>query len=374
MEPRFLSEAGSGLSEEQSQLAATIANIAQAGVFLSFGPMVCLYGPAIFRVVTFIRSLFASNYMAFIGAVAAADTMTYFEVFVDRAVILIAGTVTMTIASLRSKKIRAYTAGAVLGTQIAIPLMSLLRQQLYFNSGFVGCTGLGTKTAMFPDGEPTGCPGGFDSLEFQITFQGTKSLQVIIVSVFAFLGQRLMNFSISLMGATMIIDGTVDLLKTVLILILSADQTTTVLNFITTWNMVLTYSMAAFGYGMQKVLLNNKDKQDEDGVEETPKILAAKKALKEAKLEHAKASGMVMARIEQEYYLRKPENGDMPYCKCFHGKISPIDNIMDCMNKLDKYMGVMLEGDASKRAKKSKVGLVKNLISPKKKKKDVVAV
>lgn len=141
MEPRFLSEAGSGLSEEQSQLAATIANIAQAGVFLSFGPMVCLYGPAIFRVVTFIRSLFASNYMAFIGAVAAADTMTYFEVFVDRAVILIAGTVTMTIASLRSKKIRAYTAGAVLGTQIAIPLMSLLRQQLYFNSGFVGCTG-----------------------------------------------------------------------------------------------------------------------------------------------------------------------------------------------------------------------------------------
>lgn len=227
---------------------------------------------------------------------------------------------------------------------------------------------------MFPDGEPTGCPGGFDSLEFQITFQGTKSLQVIIVSVFAFLGQRLMNFSISLMGATMIIDGTVDLLKTVLILILSADQTTTVLNFITTWNMVLTYSMAAFGYGMQKVLLNNKDKQDEDGVEETPKILAAKKALKEAKLEHAKASGMVMARIEQEYYLRKPENGDMPYCKCFHGKISPIDNIMDCMNKLDKYMGVMLEGDASKRAKKSKVGLVKNLISPKKKKKDVVAV
>ena len=139
---RFLSEdAGSGLTEEQSQLAAFIANIAQAGVFLTFGPMVCLYGPAIFRVVTFIRSLFASNYMAFIGAVAAADTMTYFEVFVDRSVILIAGTITMTIASLRSKKIRAYAAGAVLGTQLAIPLMGLIRQQLYFETGFVGCTG-----------------------------------------------------------------------------------------------------------------------------------------------------------------------------------------------------------------------------------------
>lgn len=76
-----------------------------------------------------------------------------------------------TVASLKAERLRAYTSGAVLGTMIATPLVALLRQSLYF--GWVGCTGLGEKTIMFPDGAPTGCDP--DSTEYQITFQGTKA-------------------------------------------------------------------------------------------------------------------------------------------------------------------------------------------------------
>ena len=72
---------------------------------------------------------------------------------------------------------------------IATPLVAIVRQNLYF--GYVGCTGYGEKTAMFPDGVPTGCSQ--DSQEFQITFQATKALTVAIVAGMALLGTKTMG-------------------------------------------------------------------------------------------------------------------------------------------------------------------------------------
>ena len=50
-------ELGSGLDQltEISQTAAFVASITQAGVFVSFGPFICIYGPSIFRLVAFLR-------------------------------------------------------------------------------------------------------------------------------------------------------------------------------------------------------------------------------------------------------------------------------------------------------------------------------
>ena len=72
---------------------------------------------------------------------------------------------------------------------IATPLTNFMRTMLYNN--WVGCTGYGEKTAMFPDGVPTGCSQ--DSQEFQITFQATKALTVAIVAVMALLGTKTMG-------------------------------------------------------------------------------------------------------------------------------------------------------------------------------------
>ena len=82
-----------------------------------------------------IRSLFAMNYLAFIGSVSSVNRMTAFSVFTDQLAVLAVGTLSMTIASLKAARLRAYTSGAVLGTMIATPLVALLRQTLYFGYG-----------------------------------------------------------------------------------------------------------------------------------------------------------------------------------------------------------------------------------------------
>lgn len=126
------------------------------------------------------------NYLAFINSVSSVNRMTAFSVFTDQIAVLAAGTLSMTIASLRAKRLRAYTAGAVLGTMIATPLVAVIRTQLYF--GPVGCTGYGTKTVEFPEGMPIGCD--HESTAFQVTYQLTKGLVVALVVGFAIVGQK----------------------------------------------------------------------------------------------------------------------------------------------------------------------------------------
>lgn len=205
-----------------------------------------------------VRSLFAMNYLAFISSVSAVNRDTAFTVFTDQLAVLAVGTLSMTIASLKAAKLRAYTSGAVLGAMVATPLVAIIRQSLYFD--YVGCTGVGAKSAMFPDGMPSGCDP--DSQEFQLVFQGTKALTVFIVATFALLGTKTMGFSIAMMGATMIINGSLDLTKSILLTIVE-DQAAglQILRTMDTITLPVTYGIAGAGYFIQWMIL--KPKRDE---------------------------------------------------------------------------------------------------------------
>ena len=237
------------------QTAALLANVVQAGVFVFLGPFICTFGPAIIHISMLIRSLFAMNYLSFINSVSAVNRMTAFSVFTDQLAVLSVGTLSMTIASLKAARLRAYTSGAVLGTMIATPLVALVRQTLYFS--YVGCTAYGEKTAMFPDGVPIGCSQ--DSNEFQLTFQGTKALTVAIVAGMALLGTKTMGFSIAMMGATMIMSGGLDLTKTILLQVASDPSTAVqVETTMAALQMPITYAIAGFGYLTQWMILKPK--------------------------------------------------------------------------------------------------------------------
>ena len=94
--PFAMSNASAVPVEVQSQSAALVASIVQGGVFLLMGPFVCIFGPAIIHIVTLIRSLFAMNYLAIIGAVSSVNRMTAFSVFTDQLAVLVVGTLSMT--------------------------------------------------------------------------------------------------------------------------------------------------------------------------------------------------------------------------------------------------------------------------------------
>jgi len=251
----LMSNATNGTTALPDQSVALIVNIIQAGIFVTLGPFVCVLGPTIIHIVTFIRSLFAMNYMLFIGSVSAVNQMTALSVFTDQLAVLLVGTLSMTIASLRAARLRAYTSGAVLGIMLAGPLVALVRNQLYF--GPVGCTGYGEKTPLFPDGEYIGCDHG--STAFQLTYQGTKVLTVIIVVLMALIGERTMGFSIAMMGSTMIISGGLGLIEAIFRQV-AADQELlrTITATFTACEFPITYGIAGGGYFLQWMILKPK--------------------------------------------------------------------------------------------------------------------
>jgi len=336
------------------QTAALIANIIQASIFVSVGPFVAIYGPAIFRVTTLLRSLFAMNYLSWVLAVSAVDEMTAFEVFTDRLAVLAAGVMTLTIASLRSRKIRAYAAGAVLGTMVATPLVELIRQHLYF--GTVGCTGIGEKTAIFPEGEPIGCD--HTSQKFQLTFQLTKALMVCTVAGFAFLGKKLMGFSIAMMGSTMIVEGGMGLLQVILLEYTDdQDLATQIIRTFSTIDLFVTYGIAALGYALQKLVLDYRIAQAADGLGENDEIRELKAKLRAAQQAKAKEDGKMLQPQEFEAFLKDPK--DIKLCSCFAR--GPLRAALGLLHVVDELLRTSLEGSNEQKAKISPLGMVKRL-------------
>uniref|UniRef100_A0A7S2BBN9 Uncharacterized protein n=1 Tax=Haptolina brevifila TaxID=156173 RepID=A0A7S2BBN9_9EUKA len=266
--------------------ASLVASTLQAAVFLFLGPFVCIYGPSIIHIVTLIRSLFAMNYLAYIQNAGAVNKNTAFSVFTDQVALLAAGTLALTIASLRGRKLMAYSSGAVLGMMVATPLVALMRESLYF--GTVGCTAYGEKTEIFPEGEPVGCD--HDSQAFQGTFQGSKATFVVIVTVFAIMGSKTLGFSISMMGSTMIISGSLGIVRSIILQTVNdQDVMQNVISTFTAIELPVTYSLSFAGYVIQWMILKRKDDlrytSPELYVQDTDEITKLKEELKAMKPE-----------------------------------------------------------------------------------------
>ena len=217
--------------EGVDESAALIIAIVQTIFLVLMGPTVLFYGPAVHKSVIFVQALFAANYVAFVGAFAAVDAFTAFDVW-DRFVVLCTATLTLTFTAIKSQQARAASQGAVLGVLIATPLTQFMRDTLFIN--WVGCTGYGVKGGAFPDGKPTvrccasvgspkccacalcgpspsanactpkltrptsagvccacSCQGcDLHSVEFQVAFQLSKVLFWIITAGMAYIGKK----------------------------------------------------------------------------------------------------------------------------------------------------------------------------------------
>ena len=354
-----------------NQTASLVSSLVQAGVFLFLGPAVCAYGPAFFRIVVVIRSLFAVNYLTFFGNVGAVDAMTAIDVFGNGLVLLIVNTMTLAMTSLKNREARAYTRGAVLGVMVATPALEVIRNQLFF--GPIGCTHYGEKSQIFPEGIPVGGPMCTPlSDEFQYVYQGTKGAQIAIVGAFAMLGKHMLNLSTATVGSTMIVKGSFDLLSTVL-LMYYPDDAVSILQTFKLLELFVTYGLAVLGYAIQKIALTRdfspeelaekerwkqekeeqleKDKVELEKAKQLPglggKVAVYKVKFAMFKHKHKK-NRSVYELDDKEYRLIKKE--DIKKCKCLCGLLvgTLMQKYVGLLHKLDHKWGEKLNGDRDK--------------------------
>jgi hypothetical protein len=120
----------------------------------------------------------------------------------------------------------------------------------------IGCTSLGETKTYFPNGEPQGCD--LNSVGFQLVFQLTTFFRWLIIVVSAYYGKRTLNFSIATAGATMIVKGTIDLIKAIGFQY-AKDSAIQILNVVVPVRAWVTYGVAAIGFLGQKYLLEAKE-------------------------------------------------------------------------------------------------------------------
>lgn len=221
----------------------------QTVLLVLMGPTVLFYGPAVHKSVMFVQALFAANYIAFVGAAAGVDAFTAFDVW-DKFVVLATGTLTLTFTAIKSQKARAISQGAVLGVLIATPLTNFMRTMLYNN--WVGCTGYGAKSTVFPDGEPQGCD--LNSVEFQVSFQLSKTLFWAITAGMMYIGKKVTIVSVAMTGSSMVMKGLIDLITNVMTIAMP-DLAAEILGVLTPIRTFIGYGLAGVGVVIQLHIL-----------------------------------------------------------------------------------------------------------------------
>lgn len=237
-----------------------IIAIVQSGFFCVMGPVILFYGPVVIRVVIFIQSLFASEFALFVNTFATVAVPTIWDSF-SNLVFLVAGTITLAFAAIRGEKIRGVMNGAVLGILVSKPLMEFASTLLFVN--WAKCTMDGEKTKDFPAGSPAGCDP--DSVPYMVSFHLTKGLAWLIIFIFAKLGQTKIwvSFSAAMVGATMFLDGFLDVLTLILGLV-DPELIPDIVTAISSIRTFLGYGLAGLGAAIQ-FFITKTDKDPKTG-------------------------------------------------------------------------------------------------------------
>lgn len=243
-----------------------IVAILQGAVLCLLGPTIAMYGPSVPRFSSLIKAVVVSSYILLINSIVTVTEFTAFMVF-ERTVTLFISTLTVTYTSLNNPGAKAKAAGFALGTLIGTPLCAFISEQLYKISS-IGCTGVGEKKEWFPNGEPTGCD--LKSVEFQAVYQCMLLLKWLIITFCAYHGKKLLNFATATVGATMLIKGTIDLVKAVGFQV-APDAAAAILLAITPIRAWVTYGVALVGFFLQRYLIEQVDVPPPDGEAPTGK-------------------------------------------------------------------------------------------------------
>ena len=231
------------------ETAGLVISGVQSLVFVFVGPSVLWYGRAVQQTAIFIQAAFAANYIAFIGDFATISALTAFDVL-ERLVMLVTATLTLTFTAIQSQQARDLSQGAVLGALASQPLMQWLRNLLFIT--WAGCSGFGEKTPTFPDGEPLNCE--LTSSEFQIAFQLTKALFWIITMMSAAMGKHVTTVALCMTGSAMLMNGIIDLTKRISIVAMPDDASAITLA-IEPVRVFVGYGLAAVGVLIQRQIM-----------------------------------------------------------------------------------------------------------------------
>lgn len=234
-------------------LVGLIVAIVQAGILIMFGPTVMFYGPSFPRFTYLVKAIVVSSYLLLINSIISVNAFTAFIVF-ERFVTFFISTLTVTFTSVNNPGAGATAAGFALGSLIAGPLVDFLGGILY--KQVVGCSGFGGKQEYFPNGEPLGCD--LHSASFQGIFHGLSLLKWIIITISAYYGKKVVNFSTAVVGSSMLVKGIIDLTKAVGFQLMPeyAEQLLLIVTPIHTW---VTYGVAIGGFFIQKAVLTTED-------------------------------------------------------------------------------------------------------------------
>lgn len=250
-------------------LVGLIVAIVQASILILFGPTVMLYGPSFPRFTALVKAIVVSSYLLLINSIISVNAFTAFIVF-ERFVTFFISTLTVTYTSVNNPGAGATAAGFALGALIAGPLVDFLSEILF--KSVVGCNGFGEKREWFPNGEPLGCD--LHSAKFQGIFHGLSFLKWVIISLSAFYGKKVINFSTATVGSSMLVKGIIDLTKAIGFQ-LAPEYATQLLVVVTPIHTWVTYGVAVAGFFVQKMLLTTEEIPVPEG--STPDTVPKKK-------------------------------------------------------------------------------------------------
>ena len=239
-------------------IVGLIVACVQGGLLVTLGPAILIYGPSFKRFVALIQAIIVSSYILLINSIISINAFTAF-LTVERAVTFVIATLTVTYTSLNNPGARARAAGFALGSLIGGPLMDFVSTLCYQHA--LGCKGMGDKTEYFPNGTPMGCD--LNSVSFQAVFQLTLFGKWLIIVGSAYYGKKTINFSTATAGGTMIVKGTIDLVKAIGFQV-SPESSISIIAVITPSRTWVTYGVAILGFLIQRKLLEEKPTSIED--------------------------------------------------------------------------------------------------------------
>lgn len=244
-------------------LVGFIIAIVQGIVLMLVGPAIAMYGLTFPRTTSFVQAVIVSSYVLLISSVVSIDAFSAFTVF-ERCVSLVISTLTVTYATMNSHGAKAKAYGFALGSLIMTPLVLFLAELLYKHA--LDCDTFGKKNEYFPNGVPS-AKNGIDckhsSAGFQVVFQLTQAVKWTVIFLCAYHGAKLIKFSISVSGSTMLVKGGVDLIKAIGYQFFPDDALAwlTILTPIRAWG---TYGVAVLFFLIQtKVVMTDEPKKPE---------------------------------------------------------------------------------------------------------------